>query len=58
MVGGIVTVSLASYIFDGNGPPEARICARLRIPLEVAGNIQGLISKAAEDADKARAAAN
>lgn len=51
-------VSFASFIHDGSGPPEARVCARLRIPLEVIAGVQTAIQRSLEDQDAARAKAN
>lgn len=58
LFGNIVHLSLAAYIFDGNGPPEARVSVRLRLPMEVVSDVQTLINKALEDAKKSRETAN
>lgn len=58
LIDNVIHVSLGSYIWDGSGPPELRVCARLRLPLDVASTIQSFASKAIDDAKKAREAAN
>lgn len=58
LVDNVAAVSFAAYIFDGDGPPEARVSARLRIPLEVMANVQSLIEGMIKNASEAREKAN
>lgn len=45
----VVALSLATVVTDGSGPPEARICARLRMSvanaIDLRAMIDGLISQ-------------
>lgn len=56
--GTTVSVSFASYIVDGSGPPEARVCARLRLSLETISNFQQVLQQLLDEAGKARQSAN
>jgi len=58
LVGGVAAISFASFIFDGSGPPEARVCARLRVSLETLSDVQHAIEGMLNDAAKARQVAN
>lgn len=55
---GTFHLSLATLVFDGTNQPEARVCARLAIPLETVANIQTAITAAMEMIEKAKQAAN
>ncbi len=56
--GNVVALSFASFVNDGGGPPEARICSRVRITLESLAGIQTAVQNLIADAAKAREAAN
>lgn len=58
LVNDVAAISFASYIFDGDGPPEARVSARLRVPLEVLANVQSIVEDMLKDAREAREKAN
>lgn len=44
--GDMVALSLATLVKDGDGNFHARVCARLRMPLDTLRNIQGAIEAA------------
>lgn len=58
VIDSVLFLSLASHILDGTGPAEARIVARLRIPLATLSGIQAGVTKALEDIEQSRKAAN
>lgn len=58
IIDGILYLSLASHIFDGSGPPEARIVARLRLPMATVFNIRQGIDNILSDIEQAKKAAN
>lgn len=51
-------VSFATIVREGDGEPEARICARLRISLETLGAIQRNLEAQIAAATKAQGPAN
>lgn len=58
LMNGVFAVSLASAIVDGSGPPEARICVRLRFTPEVGAMLQTMMSEMLANAAQAKQAAN
>jgi len=56
--GTTVSVSFASYIVDGGGPPEARVCARMRLSLETVSNFQQVLQQLLDESARARQSAN
>lgn len=53
-----IALGLVTLIRDGDGPPEARVCARLRLPLTTLADIQRGAIRLIENQTKAKAAAN
>jgi len=58
VIDGVLFLSLASHVVDGNGPPEARVVARLRIPLATLSGIQNGVTNVLAEIEKSRKAAN
>jgi hypothetical protein len=62
VVDGVLFVSLGSHIWDGSGPPEVRVVARLRLALPLAEAIYTMAQRAMETqrqaAEEAKKTAN
>jgi hypothetical protein len=62
VIDGTLFLTLGSHIFDGAGPPEVRVVARLRMNLSVAENIYQTTQRTLENirlaAEEAKKTAN
>ena len=58
MSDGVVTISLAASVVDGQNRPELRIVSRLRMPFTTLANIQSAVTRMVEQAAKAKESAN
>lgn len=55
---GVIAISFASIVTDGDGPPEARICARLRLTLSSAIALRKALEQALRQSMQGKGEAN